>query len=423
MINKTTFKSGLRLLTIPEKNTTTATVVALVGTGSKYEEKRINGVSHFLEHMFFKGTKNRPTSFDVVAPIENVGGIFNAFTTQDVTGYFVKVDARHVDMALEIVADIFLNSVFSQEEIEKEKGVVIEEINMRKDAPQTRVWDLWEQVILGDQPAGWDVAGTKESVSGLKREDIVGYVNSQYVAKNTVIAVAGNIQEEKMAERVESLFQNVATGEFKPKYPVVPYRMDPPVFLETRKTDQTHLALGVMARNAFHKDRYAQDILAGILGDGMSSRMFMEIREKMGLAYYIYTASRKDPDTGFLATFAGVKNEYAERAVAAIVEEYRRIKDVRVSSQELRNGKDKALGGLAMRLEPSEVQAEFYGMQEVLENRFFSPEEVYGMIEEVTVQDIQRVAQELFSAGNLRLVAVGPGDNKESLEGLLSRAT
>ncbi|MDA1337311.1 MAG: pitrilysin family protein [bacterium] len=419
MIKTTKLKSGLRVLTIPQQNTRTVTVLVLVGTGSKYEEKRINGVSHFLEHMFFKGTKERSTPFKIAGPIENVGGMFNAFTSQDVTGYYIKVDATHLNLALEIVADIFLNSLLMQKEITKEKGVIVEEINMRRDAPMIHTADLLEQFLYGDQPAGWDIAGTKETVKNLTRDDILSYVTSQYVAENTVVCVAGNIKEEKVRKTVGKLFSPISQKSFKNKIAVTEMQEKPKVLLEYRATDQTHVAFAARGVNLSHKDRFTQEIIAAILGGGMSSRLFLEVREKLGLAYYISTSCEENPDTGFLATFAGVKNENAKKAVAVIVKEYRKLTSVKVSALELRNAKDRIKGRMALSLESSDAKAEFYGVQEILENKFSTPEELYGRIEKVRIADIQRVAKNMFTPANLNLVVVGPFKDTQTFQKLL----
>lgn len=420
MVKTTKLTSGLRVLTIPQKNTRTVTVLVLVGTGSKYEEKRINGISHFLEHMFFKGTKKRPTPLKIAGPIENVGGAFNAFTSQDLTGYYIKVDAAHLDLALEVVADIFLNSLLSVKEIQKEKGVVIEEINMRKDTPMIHVSDLLEQFLYGDQPAGWDIAGTKETVLGLTRGDILSYVKSQYVAKNTLVCVAGNIQEKMVREKVKKLFSSILQKSFKEKIEVKEKQEKPMVLLEYRATDQTHVALAARGFNLSHKDRFVQEIIAAILGGGMSSRLFLEIREKLGLAYYISTSSEENPDTGFLVTFAGVKNENAQKAVKVIVQEYKKLVKKKISLQELRNAKDRLKGKMALSLESSDAKAEFYGVQEILEGRFFTPEQLYDRIEKVKVADIQRVAKKIFSSSMLNLVVLGPFKEKNKFQKLLT---
>ena len=395
-------------------------MLVLVGTGSKYEEKRTNGISHFLEHMFFKGTKKRPTPLDIAGPIENVGGILNAFTSQDLTGYYIKVDAAHLKLALDMVADIFLNSLLVQKEITKEKGVVIEEINMHKDSPMIHVVDLLEQFLYGDQPAGWNTAGTKETVQGLTRADLLSYMQSQYVAENTVVCVAGNMKEKKVREKVGKLFSSISHKNFKNKVAVRESQKKPEVLLEFRKTDQTHIAFAARGFNLFHKDRFVQEIIAAILGGGMSSRLFTEVREKLGLAYYIATSSESNPDTGFLATFAGVKNENAQKVVGVIAKEYKKLAVTKIALTQLRNAKDRIKGRMALSLESSNAKAEFYGIQEILEHQFFTPEQLYDRIENVKVSDIQRVAKNMFTPKNLNLVILGPLKDKQSFLKFLS---
>lgn len=413
MIKTTKLKSGLRVLTIPQDTTRTVTVLVLVGTGSKYETKRTNGISHFLEHMFFKGTARRPTPFAIASPIENVGGNFNAFTSQDLTGYYIKVDSAHLDTALDMVADIYIHSLFPSKEIKKEKGVVAEEINMRKDTPMVHAQDLLEQFLYGDQPAGWDVAGTKDTVTKLTRTDLLSYMNSQYVASNTLVVVAGNVKEKSVLRKVRGLFSGISKKKFQEKLPVREFQKEPQVLLEYRKTDQTHLAFGARGYSLSAKDRFVQDVIAAILGGGMSSRLFSEVREKLGLAYYISSASESNPDTGMVATVAGIRNDNVEKAVKVFVKEFRKLGSKKVSAKELRNAKDRLKGRTALSLESTDAKAEFYGIQEILQGAFFTPEQVYGKIEKVRAVDIQRVASMMFLPKNLSLVVVGPFTDKK----------
>ena len=419
MFEKTTLQNGLRVIAVPHRDTKTVTVLALIGTGSKYETKKINGLSHFLEHMFFKGTKNRPSHMEITEPIDRVGGVLNAFTAEDWTGYFIKTGAAHVNLNLDLVSDIFLNPLFPEQEIMKEKTVVIEEINMCKDSPMRHIQDLWGQHLYGDQPAGWDIAGTKESVLGLSRQDLLEYVGSQYVAPPTVLVVAGNIDPAEVMRKAEKLFASMPVSGFKEKVKVKEAQKKSETFVEYRKTDQVHIALGVRAFNAFHSLRYAQELLALILGGMMSSRLFVEVREKLGIAYAISTASDANPDTGSLVTSAGIKQDSIEIAIRTILKEYKRLREETVSPRELRKIKDHAIGQSVIALESSDANASFYGMQELLENRIFTPEEVYGKIQAVTAGDMQRLAQEIFQNNRLNLVVLGPFKKKEAFQKLL----
>lgn len=419
-IKKKTLKNGLRILTIPEKGTQAVTVLVLVGTGSKYEKKEQSGISHFLEHMFFKGTKKRPTSIAVSEPLDEIGGIFNAFTGEEYTGYFAKVDKAHAELALDWVSDIFLNSLMPKNEIEKEKGVVIEELNMHTDVPMTFVQILWNRLLYGDQPAGRDIVGTKESIQGLLRKDIVSYMNHQYVASNTLVCIAGNIKRAAIEKQAVKAFLDIGTSKPLRKPAVIERQRDSEVLVEYRKTDQTHLNIGVRGYNLFHKKRFAQELLAVILGGMMSSRLFVEIREKLGIAYYISAVSESDPDVGYLVVQAGIKNENTTKAITTILKEFKKMAKHRVVLQELKKAKENVKGKMALGLEPSDRKAFFFGLQELLENRIFTLEEIYDKIDAVTVSDIQKIAQDLFRPEKLNLVILGPFKDKARFKKLLT---
>ena len=419
MFKKTTLKNGLRVVTVPQKGTRAVTLFVLVGTGSKYEDKRISGISHFLEHMFFKGTKKRPTPLDIAEPIEGTGGIMNAFTSEEHTGYYMKVDLAHASLALDVVADIYLNSLLPTKEIEKEKGVVIEEINMYKDNPQAHVPYIWNSLLYGDQPAGRDIAGTKETVSALNRKDLQDYVKSQYVASNTVVVVAGDVKHDDIVKQTIKLFSGMRKGEFKNKEPVIVKQSKPQVALEHRKTGQTHIALGVRGVNITDERRYAQVLLATLLGGMMSSRLFVELREKLGLTYYVATVSDTNPDTGDVVTFAGVTNENIEKAITAILKEYKNMATKKLSPKELKKGKDYLIGRTVLALESTDDRAVFYGKQELLEKDVLTPAQLYDRIQAVSASDIQEVAKEIFQPKNLNLAVLGPFKDKKLFEKLL----
>jgi len=314
MFRKITLKNGLRIITVPQRTSQTATVLALVGTGSKYEMKEISGISHFLEHMYFKGTKKRPNALAVSETLDKLGGVFNAFTAEEFTGYFAKVAASQFETALEWVSDIYLNSLLPPKEIEKERKVITEEINMYLDTPIIYIGELWKTLLYGDQPAGWDVAGTKESVSKISRQQLSNYMKSQYVSRNTIVCIAGKVSPSQVVSKVKNYFSRIKTTKNQQKSPVFEKQRKPELLLHFKKTDQSHLALGVRTfYNLFHPQRYAAELLGAILGGMMSSRLFSEIRNKLGLAYYIKTSAEADTDTGYLVTLAGVDNSRVER--------------------------------------------------------------------------------------------------------------
>src|SRR3989338_15765 len=238
------FDSGLRLVTIPMPATRTATVLVLVGTGSKYETKQINGISHFLEHMMFKGTTKRPDKMDIARELDSIGAEYNAFTSKEYTGYYAKASAKKLDTTTDVVFDIFLNSKLREEDIAVEKGVIVEEINMYRDLPQRYVGELFEKLLYGDQPAGWEIAGEKEVVVGLKRDKFVDYFNSHYVAENTIVAVAGNVEPEEVKKKVENYFKTIRHGKTIGKLVVNEKQEKPELVVSYKKTDQTHFILG-----------------------------------------------------------------------------------------------------------------------------------------------------------------------------------
>ena len=419
MYKKTTFKNGLRIITIPQKSTPAVTVLVLVATGSKYETKEINGISHFLEHMYFKGTKKRPSSIAISETLDRIGGIYNAFTSGEYTGYFAKVAFSHFETALDWVSDIFLNSTLPKKEIEKEKGVIIEEINMRYDHPMSYIQILWEKLLYGDQPAGWDIAGTKESVNNITKKDLTDYMKRQYVASNTIICVAGRIDRSLAIKKVKSYFSEIKKQKPFKKPPVVEKQLKPDLLLYPRETDQTHLCLGVRAYNLFHPQRYVQGLLAVVLGGMMSSRLFIKIREKMGAAYYIRAESDSNPDTGCFVTRAGVDNKKIEKVIAAILKEYKKISQKKIPSRELKKAKDCIKGKTALLLESSDVQASFYANQELLEKRILTPGQIFKKIDKVSSTDILKVARDIFQPQNLNLAVIGPFKNKKRFRKIL----
>ena len=419
MYKKTTLPNGLRIITVPMADTKTVTVLVLVATGSKYETKKINGISHFLEHMTFKGTKKRGTPLAIVEPLDRIGSQYIAFTGQEYTGYYAKANSRHLDLLLDIVSDITLNPKFKQEEINKERGVIIEEINMYEDNPAKKIGDIWTDLLYGDQPAGWDTAGKKEIIAKLMHSDFVKYHNDHYVASKTVAVVSGNIEHDNIVHKIKKLFKSISNAKGKDKIPAKESQKNPEIKVFYKKTDQTHIALGVRSYNIFDKRRYAADVLATILGGGMSSRLFQLLRDKMGAAYYVRTFSDESTDTGNLATWAGIDNRRTEEIIKAILEEYRKIKNIKVSAAELTKAKEHLEGSLILGIETSDELASFYGFQEILKREILKPEEVIKKIRAVAIGDVLAVAQDIFKSEKLNLAIIGPYKNKEQFENLL----
>ncbi|MBI5401315.1 insulinase family protein [Candidatus Wolfebacteria bacterium] len=419
MYKKITLPNGLRVLLIPQKDSLSTTVLVLVETGSKYETKEINGLSHFLEHMCFKGTKKRPKAIDISSELDGIGAAYNAFTSQEYTGYFVKIRNSHLDIGLDVVSDIYLNQLFEQNEIEKERGVIIEEINMYEDLPMDKVQELFTELLYGDQPAGWSVAGRKEVIKKLGREDFVKYHNANYVASATTVIVAGNFNEEQVINGVKKAFGGISTGAKSGKIKTVEHQEKPQVVLKHKETDQTHLVLGTRAFDLFDKRKYAIGVLSDILGGSMSSRLFQRIREQLGAAYYIHSSDDLMTDHGFLDVSAGIDHNKIDVVIEAVIDEFKKLAEKEIPKKELERAKEHLIGGIVIGLETSNRLASYYGMQEILEKEIITPEELIKKIQGVTAEEIQKIAKEIFKNEKLNLAIIGPFKEKERFEKIL----
>ncbi len=420
MFKKATLKNGLRIITAPMKGTKTVTVLVIVGAGSKYETRNINGVSHFLEHMFFKGTKKRPNTLALTEPLDSVGGEFNAFTSKEYTGYWAKAGAKHRKLILDIISDILLNSKFDPKEIGKERGVIIEEINMYQDTPMKYIADLFELLLYGDQPAGWLTIGTKEIVSSMKRKNFIDYLHDLYVAKNTLVVVAGNIEKEaRLVKEIKDYFDRIQKNKPKTKKKVIEKQEKPRSLVHYKKTDQTHLCLGIRTYNVFHPDRYVLEVMNAILGAFFSSRLFIQVRERRGLAYYIRSSSENYTDTGYLVAQAGVDNNKVDEAIKVILAEFNKLKDKQVSKKELKKGKEYLKGKMLLNLESSDEVAFWLGSQEILKKEILTIKQVFEKVDAVTSEDIKRVALDIFQNEKLNLAIIGPFKEKSRFEKML----
>ena len=406
-------KSGLRVILIPQANARSVTTLVGVGTGSKNEKKENNGVSHFLEHMFFKGTKKRPTPKDIAKVIDSVGGEQNAFTSKEMTGFWVKVQKEHLRLGLDVISDMLLNSKFSASALNRERGVIIEEINLYQDTPIYYISDIFEELLYGKQPAGRLIIGTKENILKVQRSDFLAYFRKHYLANNTVICIAGGFNLPEARKMIPRFFFSFRSGNEEERFKVHEKQKQPEVLAHYKKTDQTHLCLGVRSCNIFNKNRYAVKLLATILGGNMSSRLFMSLREKAGLCYYVRTTTDVNPDTGYLVTQAGVPNSKALEAVSIILKEYRLIRK-NITRAELKQAKNYLFGKMLLSLESSDDLASYYISQELLENNIMTPEEQFKLFDKVSLPDIKRVAREIFVNEKLNLALIGPFKGKDS---------
>jgi predicted Zn-dependent peptidase len=407
MIKEKKLKNGLRFISAPIKGTKTVTALFMVATGSKYEEKSNNGISHFLEHMFFKGTKKRPNTKIISGELDSIGANFNAFTSKEMTGYWIKADSSKIDLVLDVLSDMLLNSKFDAKEINREKGTIIEEVNMYHDNPLMYIEDVFEECLYGNTPAGWDVIGTKENILNFKRKDFVDYFKSQYGSNNSIFCLAGDIKPGA-EKKVDKYFSVFSESEVKEQAGVKENQSKPNLKLIFKDSKQATISLGVRAYPANHKDEYIAKLLSVILGGSMSSRLFIELRERKGLAYYIRTQVENYTDSGYLSTQAGVPVEKIEDAIKIILREYKKISKTLVSKEELKQNKDLIKGRSTIQLEVSDNVANWYARQAILRDKLLSPEEMYKKINKIKAEDIRRVAKEIFVNKNLNLAIIGP---------------
>ncbi len=417
--SKKVLHNGLRVITIPMKDNPTVTVLVLVEAGSKYETKKVNGISHFLEHMCFKGTVKRPKAVDISKELDALGSQYNAFTAQEYTGYYAKSDAKHFKQIFDVVSDIYLNSTFPEQEMEKEKGVIIEEINMYEDMPARHVQDLMMKLLYGDTPAGWNIAGEKKNILNMKRDDFVKYKKEHYLPEATVLIVAGKITEKEVLQKVDKVFGLIPRGEKGKKIKVEEKQKRPEVLVNFKKTDQTHFVLGMRSYDLFNKKNIILAVLGGVLGGGMSSRLFVKLREEMGVGYYVRAYNDAYTDHGFFQISAGVNNKRIEEVVSVVLLECKKLRDEQVSREELNKVKECLIGNMKLSLESSDDIANFYGSQELLKKEIKNAEEKIKEIRKVTMGQIQSLAQEIFQNKNLNLALIGPFKEKTKFARIL----
>jgi predicted Zn-dependent peptidase len=418
---KDTLKNGLGVITIPHKDNPAVTVLVMVEAGSKYETKKISGLSHFLEHMCFKGTVKRPKAIDISRELDTIGSQYNAFTGQEFTGYWAKAHPKHLSKLIEVVSDLYLNPTFPAREIEREKGVIVEEINMYEDMPQRHVLDLFMSLLYGDQPAGWNVAGTKETVRKMKRQDFISYRDKNYLANTTTLIVSGNFERRTALGEIEKAFKTLKRERRKNKLPVKERQKEPGILLKKKDTDQTHIVLGVRTFSVLSSKIPALKVLNTVLGGGMSSRLFQKLREEMGVGYYVKSFSDEYTDHGYLSVVAGVDRKRVEEVVQVIIEEFRKLKTDLVPASELRKAKDYLSGNLYLGLETSDAVAEFFGIQEVLKHSLKTPDEMVKEVRKISSSDVKKVAREIFKKSEINLAAIGRDLSRERLKKVLQK--
>ena len=412
-----TLPNGLRVLTAPMPQAQSISCFVMLAAGSRYETRETNGIAHFAEHMFFKGTERRPTARDIAGEVDAIGGEFNAFTGKESTAYYVKCAAEYRDTALDVLVDMVRNSKFDSAEIEREKGVIVEEMNMYFDTPRDFISSVFDEVMYDDQPLGWDVIGRKETVRGATRETFMEYLERWYRPERIVVGIGGKIGDD-ILERIEELVGNMESAETGAPAPAASPN-GTRVKLHTKTSDQAHLCIGVPSYPLEHPDRYAVQLVSTVLGGGMSSRLFTEVRERRGLAYYVFAANQSYTDAGVLYSQAGVDINRIDDAISTIVAELKKIADESVPSDELEKARSFAKGRFVLQLETPQGTIMFGLRREVLEGRAAEPSEVLEGLDAVTAADVQRVAQDLVANDRLRLALIGPFDDAERFEKLL----
>ncbi|MGQ9494225.1 MAG: M16 family metallopeptidase [Anaerolineae bacterium] len=414
MYCKTTLDNGLRILTTSMPHTRSVSVGIFTGVGSRYEREEERGISHFIEHMLFKGTERRPTAQHIAEAIEGIGGVMNGGTNNELTVYWAKVAHHHLPVALDVLLDIFQHSKFDPEEVEKERQVILQEISRMMDMPEAWVHVLIAGLIWPNHPVGWDTAGTKESVLGITRQDMLSYLARMYTTRNTVISLAGNLEHDYV---VEWLTTHLAQWNEKmpPSFlPVTDEPAGPALKVESRKTEQAHLCVGLRGLSLHDPDRFKLRVINAILGEGMSSRLFLEIREKRGLAYSVGSYTSYLRDTGAIVLYAGTPPQKAAEAVSAMMEQLDLLRMKEVPEAELNKAKEFTKGRILLRMEDTFANAEWIGHQEALDQKVLTVDQVIAQIDAVTPTDVQQIAQRLFTTEKLNLAIVGPFKKEEN---------
>jgi len=423
MFQKTTLKNGLRVITSSMPGAFSVGIAVFVKAGGRYENIENNGLAHFLEHMLFRGTKKRPTEEDITGSIEGIGGTIDAWTDKEAVCYLTKVPKEKTRIGFEILADMIFNSKLDVKETEKEKGPVFQEINRRHDRPEDYSWELLNRVMWATHPLGRSVLGTKESIKNLSREKIIKYMDDLYTPENMVISVAGDIEHKNLVNITREFFDKNFNSKRK-DIDFLPFKnsqRNPQVVLEFRETKQTHLALGIKTFHNNHPDKSVLRVINSLLGIGCSSRLYLNIRSKKGLAYSIGSDIDFYQDTGSLVVMTGVKNEKTKLVVEEVIKELKRLKVEFVKNPEFKKAKEKLKGRLFFQMENSLGRANFFGLQDLLQPKILGLEETLKKIDKVTSEDIKRVANDLFKSNRLNMAIIGPHKDKTKLQEILKK--
>lgn len=417
---KTTLPNGLRVVTVPVKDSPAVMVLVMVETGSNYETKNQNGLSHFLEHMCFKGTKKRPEATLISRELDALGAQNNAFTSNEYTGYYAKASRKHFPKIFEIISDLYLNPTLPAEDLEKERGVILEEISMYEDLPQRKVWDVLYKLLYGDMPAGRPIIGLRGNIKRFTRDEFAKYRAEHYVASKTIVIVAGDVKEEQVLKEAGRYFKDIPKNKRLSKLPVREKQKSPALMVQKKKTDQTHMVLAFRSYGARDKRIPALTVLAEILGKGMSSRLFNKLRTEMGACYYVHAGLDEYTDHGVFTISTGINVSRTKEVLKVLLDECKKLSKIPVLTDELQKAKEHNIGHLYMNLETTDSLAEFYAGQEVSVGKLKRPQELEKEIRKVTAKNVMKVAREIFRNDKLNLAIVGDISDPKAIKKTLS---
>lgn len=414
-----TLPNGLTLITVDLPHLDSVSTLIAVGAGSRYETKQINGISHFLEHMFFKGSTKYPSAEKIATLVDSIGAINNAATDKEVTYYWIKSAAKHIKLSLDILSSMIKESLLDQTEIDREKGVIIEELRMLRDNPARHIWDLYERLQFGDQPLGWDIGGEEKIITSINREHMVSYLDSFYSPKNMALVLVGKLpaDTEKLAEEYFLSLPERSQYKFKPYKRVAQKQAKVNVFYKA--TDQVNLVLGTEGFDRYNERKYIAKVLAAILGEGMSSRLFIQVRERRGLAYHVGAHHGSYRDTGSFTVYAGLKLEKVYEGLEVILAEMQVMVAEKVIDDEIKKAKEMIRGRIALQSESTNFLAEYFGTNFVLDRKVETFEEILRRIDKVTKQDVQNLAKELFNKNKYNLQIIGPFKSADKFKKIL----
>lgn len=414
--------NGLRVITVPMPQAESVTLTVWCRVGSRFETEKVAGLSHFLEHMVFKGSSRRPTAKDISTAVDSIGGEFNAATSKEWTNFYIRAGKNNLERAFDVLSDMVLNPLIKEEEVQREKGVILEEKAMYEDTPLMDIDNVFETLIFEGNTLGRDTIGTEKAIKDLMRRDFVSYRSKYYFGRNLLVTVSGGVSEKRVVELAQKYFSNLNRGA-KGKADEKKFRHKqtrPGLKLKSKKVDQAHLVIGFRGNPLGHKDRFVEAVMASILGQGMSSRLFIEVRERRGLCYSIHSSVEHYTDAGYISTYAGVDPKKADEAIEVILDEHYKIKsDHGISGEELKKAKEYLKGHLALALENTSVVNSLFGEQELLLGEALTPEEMYEGIDKVKIEDVVGVAKKLFKKEGLNLAMIGPYNTEERFERII----